>query len=102
MDVRTIFKDTYQLYGLYHKEELFRAITENTTKAPQELVPGIMADTYNFYTKWDKARDQEEFPWSQMREESIELVHKYNDCDLCRKVLAALMNIIEQDFKPGR
>lgn len=102
MDVKGIFRDTYHLYGLYYKDEAYRAITENITTAPPEMVPGIMADTYNFYTKWDKARNQEEFPWSQMREESILLVHKYNDCVLCIKVLAALMNIIEQDFKPGR
>jgi hypothetical protein len=98
--VRLIFKETYGLYKLYLNEELFRAITENITKAPQELVPGIMADTYNFYTKWSSI--QGDIDITQMWSEAKEINRKYNDCDLSRNIMLAISNIIEQEFKPGR
>ena len=100
-DVKSTFSDSYKLYKENLNNPVFWAIMENIKYESPATVVQITTDTYNFYTKWDKARNQEEFPWGQMREESIELVHKYNDCSLCVKVLAALMNIIEQDFKPG-
>lgn len=100
-DVKSTFSSTYSLYKDNLNNPVFWAIMGNIKGESPAKVVQIMTDTYNFYTKWNKARDQEEFPWSQMRTEAIELVHKYNDCDLCRKVLTALMNIIEQDFKPG-
>jgi hypothetical protein len=101
-DVKSTFSNTYKLYKDNLNDPVFWAIMENIKHELPAMVVQITTDTYNFYVKWDSQKDQEEFEWGQMCTEAIELTHKYNDCDLCRKVLAILMNIIEQDFKPGR
>ncbi|QHQ61372.1 hypothetical protein Ana3638_11800 [Anaerocolumna sedimenticola] len=101
-DVKSTFSNTYKLYKDNLNNSLFWAIIGNIKSETPAKVVQITTDTYNFYAKWDKAKEQEEFDWGQMRTESIELTHKYNDSDLCRKVLAELMNIIEQEFKPRR
>ncbi|WFR56408.1 hypothetical protein QA584_22770 [Anaerocolumna sp. AGMB13025] len=101
-DVKSTFSNTYKLYKDNLNNPVFWAIMENIKHESPATVVQITTDTYNFFTKWDSQIDKEEFDWGQMRVDAIELTHKYNDCDLCRKVLLALMNIIEQEFTPGR
>jgi hypothetical protein len=100
-DVKSIFSNSFSLYKENLDNPLYWAIMSNIGKVPPAIARGIMADTYNFYTRWEQARSKEEIDWSRMLEEAKQLSIKYNDCDLCKKTLLILMETIEEDFTPG-
>jgi hypothetical protein len=104
MDVKSTFSNTYKLYKENLENPLFWNIMSNIGNVPPAIARGIMADTYNFYLKWEELgefKTGEEVNWSQMLGEAKELNRKYNDCDCIRNIMLFIVDMIEQDFRPG-
>lgn len=97
-DVKVIFNNTYKLYSIFKDEALFHAIISNLSEEEPNTVKGILADTYNFYIRWKDAKDEDA---EQIHQEAKELNKKYDDCDLCRRIIVEICTILNQNFKKG-
>lgn len=95
-DVKGIFNNIYKLYDVYKKEALFHAIISNLSDEDPDVVKSIMTDTYNFYMKYQNCWQDDE--WSSLVKESRTIDYKY-DSELCREILFAIVDIIEDRYK---
>lgn len=94
-DVKGIYAGVFTLYRSYGSEGLFKSIASNLPTTPQELVPKILTDTYNLYTKHNRVYLDEE--WIDIRNEVYELCHKY-ECKMCNDVCNEVYEILEKIF----
>lgn len=68
------------------------------TVPSHETIKQIMNEVYNgFYLKWRKIITIDNA--GQMLQEARELNKKYNNCDLCRHMLADLIECIEKEYR---
>lgn len=56
----------------------------------------IFKETYLFYTKWISVSDPD---WDKLMQEAHQLNEKYNNCNLCRHMIADLIECIEKEYK---
>ncbi|WP_455715352.1 hypothetical protein [Anaerosporobacter sp.] len=94
-DVKGIYAGVFTLYRSYGSEGLFKAIASNLPTTSQELVPKILTDTYNIYTKHFNVYLDEE--WIEVCNEVHELCHKYQ-CKMCNDICVELLCVLERIF----
>lgn len=94
-DVKGIYAGVFTLYKQFGSEELFKVIVSELPNTPDELVPRILTDTYNLYTKHCRVYLDEE--WIDLCKEVHEICHKYQ-CKMCNDICVELLCILEKIF----